>query len=191
MAEKKLAQEREYIVPLRKDYIKTSRHKRAKRAVTYLKKFIAKHMRVPERDIKKVKLDKWLNHELWFRGIKKPPAKIKVKARREGELIKVELAEIPEAIKFKVEKERKIEQEDKKKAEEKKKEEEEKKPEEEKKEESKETKEEKEEKKEETEEKQEAVKEAGKIMAEQKHKEQKHQAKSGKEPQIQRKALQK
>ena len=181
---KKQVDEREFIVPLRRSWLKVPEYKRAKRAVKELKMFIAKHMRVVNRDIKKVKLDKWLNHEIWFRGIRKPPTKIRVKAKRDGENIRVELAEIPESIKFKVEKEK---VEEKKKEEEKK---EEKKVEEEKKEEKGE--EEEEEKEEKVEEKKEAVREAGKVMAEEKAREQKHEVKikTGPKRQI-RKALKK
>jgi large subunit ribosomal protein L31e len=170
---KKQVSEREYIVPLRRSWLKVPKHRRAKRASRELKEFLAKHMRVPDRDIRKIKLDKWLNQEIWFRGIKKPPAKIRVKAKRDGENIKVTLASIPEAIKFRVEKEAKIAEQEKKKAEEKKKA---RKAEEEKKEEK------PEQEKKEEEEKHEAVKEAGKIQADEKHKEVKHQAAGKQEP---------
>jgi len=46
-------------------------------------------MRVPDRDVSKVKLDIYLNQEIWFRGKKKPPAKIKVRVKKEGELYMV------------------------------------------------------------------------------------------------------
>ena len=57
-------------------------------------------MKVPEHDVEKVKLDVYLNQEIWFRGRQKPPAKIKVKARKEGEFVKVELAEMPPTLQF-------------------------------------------------------------------------------------------
>lgn len=90
----------EYIIPLRREWIKVVRYKRTRRSVMTIKKFIARHMRVPERDLDKVKLDVYLNNELWFRGCKKPPVKIKVIAKRDGDVIRVELAEIPEIWKF-------------------------------------------------------------------------------------------
>jgi len=93
--------EREYIVPLRKKVNKVPRYKRAKKAVKVLKEFIAKHMKVEDRDLNKVKVDKFLNNEIWFRGIKKPPAKIKVKAVKDSEgIVRIELVDIPEKVKF-------------------------------------------------------------------------------------------
>jgi len=95
---------REYIVPLRKQSNKVPRYKRAKKAVKALKEFIAKHMRVENRDLNRVKVDIHLNNEIWFRGIKKPANKIKVKAvKREG-IVTVTLAETPEIIKYKIQK---------------------------------------------------------------------------------------
>tara|TARA_Y100000034_G_C6902643_1_gene417848 strand:- start:2891 stop:3658 length:768 start_codon:yes stop_codon:yes gene_type:complete len=92
---------REYIVPLRFKVNKVPRYKRAKKAIKVLKEFIAKHMKVEDRDLNKVKVDKFLNNEIWFRGIKKPPAKIKVKAVKDSEgIVRVELVDIPEKVKF-------------------------------------------------------------------------------------------
>ncbi|MBU0760693.1 MAG: 50S ribosomal protein L31e [Nanoarchaeota archaeon] len=92
--------EREYIIPLRKEWRKVANYRRTGRAIKAIKKFIARHMKVPEHDVSKVKLDIYLNNEIFFRGRKKPPAKIKVKAVREGDVVKVRLAEIPTAVKF-------------------------------------------------------------------------------------------
>lgn len=114
---KSQAIEREYIINLRKDILITPKYKRAPKAVKAIKKFIVKHMRIPERDVKKVKLDKWLNNELWFRGIQRPPTKIKVRAKKDGEFVRVELAEIPEIIKYKIAREEKSKKESEKKAE--------------------------------------------------------------------------
>ena len=105
--EEKIELEREYIIPLRKNFLKVPRYKRAKRAVRTIKEFLAKHMKVEDRDLKKVKVDIYLNNEVWFRGIKKPMNKIKVKAMKKGGVVYVELADIPEAVKFKIAKEKK------------------------------------------------------------------------------------
>ncbi|MBI5803938.1 50S ribosomal protein L31e [Candidatus Pacearchaeota archaeon] len=96
----KVELEREYVIPLRNEWRKVANYRRTGRAVKEIKKFIARHMKVPDHDINKVKLDIYLNQEVWFRGRKKPPAKIKVRARKEGEIVKVELAEMPEHWKF-------------------------------------------------------------------------------------------
>jgi large subunit ribosomal protein L31e len=92
--------EREYIIPLRKQWLKISRFRRAGRAAKTIKQFIAKHMKVADRDVENVKLDIYLNNELWFRGRDNPPARIKVKAVKEDGIVKVELAEMPQIVKF-------------------------------------------------------------------------------------------
>ena len=114
MAEKAQSDNREYIIPLRREWRKVANYRRAGRAAKHIKKFIAKHMKVPDRDVSKVKLDIYLNNEVWFRGKQRPPAKIKVRARKEGDLIKVTLAEIPEHIKFLKAKHQKFHKEDEK-----------------------------------------------------------------------------
>ncbi len=184
--------EREYIVPLRKKFSKTARYKRARKAVKALKKFIARHMKVPDRDLKKIKIDKYLNEELWFKGIRKPPIKIKVKCRKfEDDRVVVELSELSEKARWKKVKEEKLEKVSEKKKDEKKVEEEaRKKAEEEAK--KREGEEEGGREEEEKEEKEEAVKEAGLKEADRKAREIKHKAKMKKgKLYIQRKALQK
>jgi large subunit ribosomal protein L31e len=102
--------EREYIVPLRIKWKKTPKYKRAPKAIKALKHFLAKHMKVEERDTNKILIDKLLNEEIWFRGIKKPPAKIKVKAKKYSDgKVRVELVDLPEVLKWKVERAKKKE----------------------------------------------------------------------------------
>lgn len=98
--EVKVELEREYIVPLKKGVLNVPQYRRAKKAIRVLKEFIAKHMQVRDRDLRKIKIDIFLNNELWFRGIKKPANKIKVKAKKIGELVYVELAEPAQAVKY-------------------------------------------------------------------------------------------
>jgi len=110
MAEDKKTEklEREYIIPLRNEWLKVPGYKRANKAVKALKQFIAKHMKVEDRDIRKVRVNKWVNNEIWFRGIKKPLHKIKVKAIKDSDgIVRVELVDIPEKIKFLIESEAK------------------------------------------------------------------------------------
>lgn len=108
---KQIANEREYIVNLRREILKVQYYKRTPKAVKAVKQFVARHMRVPERDLRKVKLDKYLNQELWFRGIKNPPTKLKIKCKRDGENIIVTLVELPDRWKFaKAREEKKIEE---------------------------------------------------------------------------------
>lgn len=101
MAEPKTPKlEREYIIPLRRHWINMPQYERTGRAVKTIKKFIAKHMKVPERDVDKVKLDVYFNNELWFKGRANPPSKIKVKATKEGDIVKVDFVETPDYVKF-------------------------------------------------------------------------------------------
>ncbi len=99
MADTKIL-EREYIIPLRRVWIKAPEYERGRKAIKAIKEFIAKHMKVPDRDIKKVKLDIYFNNELWFRGRRHPPAKVKVKAIKENDIIKVGFVETPQHVKF-------------------------------------------------------------------------------------------
>jgi len=99
--EKKTTDEREYIIPLRKQWDKVPRYKRANKAIRAIKEFLVKHMKVRDRDLKKIKIDGYLNEEIWFRGIRNPPSKIKVKATKDGENIKVELVDFKDKLKFK------------------------------------------------------------------------------------------
>ncbi len=178
--------EREYIIPLRKEWLKVPEYKRANKAVKAIKQFIVRHMKIYDRDLKKVKVDPILNNELWFRGIRKPPAKIKVKAIKfDNETVKVEIVELPEHIKFAKLREERKKLEEKKKAEKEKKVKEKVKEEPEKK--SKEEGKEEEEQKE----KKESVREAGLKQAEQVAKQVKHLTEGGKakEVKVHRKAL--
>jgi len=156
----KIVLEREYIVPLRRGWLKVPKYKRANKAVKTLKEFIAKHMKIYDRDLRKIKIDILLNNEIRFRGMKKPPAKIKVKAVKfDDDIVRVELVNLPIHVQFKKLKDDKQKTEIKKKLKEKKEE----------------TKEEtKEEETKETKEKEEASKEGSLRLSEKQAKEQKH-----------------
>ncbi len=112
--------EREYIIPLRKKFRKAPRYKRTPKAIKAIKEFLVRHMKIYDRDLNKIKIDKYLNEFLWARGIKNPPAKVKVKATKEGEKVKVELVEYPTKLKFKKAREERIEKQALEKAEKKK-----------------------------------------------------------------------
>jgi large subunit ribosomal protein L31e len=157
--------EREYTIPLRRRWMIVPRYQRTNKAVKTVKEFLVRHMKIRDKDLNKIKIDKYLNEILWKRGIKNPPSKIKIKAIKEGDIVRVEAVEIPEKIKFKKLREEKVEASakevvKKKKAEEKKEEEK--------------TEEKTEEEKTEEKEKKEAVIEAGKEMEKAKAKESRH-----------------
>ncbi len=99
MAEKKTI-EREYVIPLRRHWLNVQKYERTGKAIKAIKKFVAKHMKLPERDTDKVKLDVYLNNDLWFRGRAYPPAKVKVRVHKEGDNVLVTFVELPAHIKF-------------------------------------------------------------------------------------------
>ncbi len=105
MAKKKIEPvekiEKEYIIPLRSRWKKVPRYKRANKAIKAIKEFLVRHMKIRDRDLDKIKLDKYLNEFVWARGIRKPPIKVKVKAIKEGDIVRAELSEMPEKMKFK------------------------------------------------------------------------------------------
>ncbi len=108
MAEKKTKtkpetgnEEKEYVIPLRRRFKFSVRYKKTPKAIKTVKEFLARHMKIYDRDLNKIKLDKEVNEYLWARGIKNPPHKIKVKAVKVGDIIKVELVDLPDKLKYK------------------------------------------------------------------------------------------
>ena len=69
-------EERIMHIPLR-DVKKSPASKRASIAMKHVREFVSNNMNVPQED---VWIDSSTNEEIWKRGIKKPPSKIKVKA---------------------------------------------------------------------------------------------------------------
>lgn len=86
--------ERTYVIPLRKEFQKAPRYKRAKKSITAIREFISKHMKSDD-----VKIGRYLNEKVWQHGIKNPPTKVEVKAVKEEETVKVELLGAPEEVK--------------------------------------------------------------------------------------------
>jgi large subunit ribosomal protein L31e len=110
--------EREYVIPLRSEWNKVVGYKRARKAVVAVKEFIAKHMKVTDRDLDKVRVDIYLNNEIWYRGGRNAPNKIKVKAVKDSEgIVRVTLAEVPEVVKFAQARHKKLHQKEDKKSE--------------------------------------------------------------------------
>ena len=102
MTEKKSTEkiEKEYVIPLRSQVMKVPRYKRAKKAIRTIREFLVQHMQIRDRDLKKIRLDKYLNQMIWSRGIQTPPHKIKVKAIKEGDIVRVEAYELSKKIAF-------------------------------------------------------------------------------------------
>ncbi|MFI5383107.1 MAG: 50S ribosomal protein L31e [Methanosarcina thermophila] len=71
-----MVKEQIYTIPLR-DVKRVPAWKRANRAVTEVRSYLTRHMKV---DPVQVKLDKSINERLWERGCEKPPLSIRVRA---------------------------------------------------------------------------------------------------------------
>lgn len=81
--------ERIFNVPLRKGFLKAVRYKKTKKAMTTLKEFLAKNMKV---EMSEVRVGKKLNLKVWERGIKNPPHHVKVTAiKGDDGIVRVEL----------------------------------------------------------------------------------------------------
>ncbi len=74
---KKVILEREYNVPLRKEFLKVQNNRKAKKAINALRQFIQKHMKSEQ-----VKIGDMINKEVWAKGIRNPPHHVKVKASK-------------------------------------------------------------------------------------------------------------
>jgi large subunit ribosomal protein L31e len=97
--------EKEYVIPLRKKCLAVPRYRKTEKAIKTIKEFIVRHMKIRDRDLSKVRINGYLNETMWMKGIRNPPHKIKVKAIKEGDIVRVETLELPKKLKFKKAKE--------------------------------------------------------------------------------------
>ena len=74
--------ERVYNVPLRKEFQKAPKYKRAKKAITALREFLEKHMKSDN-----IKLGKFVNELIWKHGIKNPPHHVKISVLKDEDNI--------------------------------------------------------------------------------------------------------
>lgn len=105
--------EREYVIPLREGFRQKPIYKKTPAAVKTIKIFLVRHMKIRDRDLRRIRINKYLNEYLWFRGIKRPPTKVKVRAVKEeagteNEKVRVYLSELPEKLHFKQKREDKL-----------------------------------------------------------------------------------
>lgn len=98
----KIEKENIYVIPIREKIRVVPRYKKTNKAIKTIKEFLAKHMKIYDRDLNKIKIDKYLNEFMWARGIKNPPSKVKVKAVKDvNGIVKVELFDFPDKLNFK------------------------------------------------------------------------------------------
>jgi ribosomal protein L31E len=89
-----MATERTYIIPLRKEWLKTVKYRRAKKAVRAIREFLMRHMKAAM--MEDVRLGKYLNLELWKHSIKRPPSRVKVNVTKDDKgIVRAELFGAP------------------------------------------------------------------------------------------------
>jgi len=71
--------ERVYTIPLGKVLLSPD-NRRAMRAINMIREFARRHMKVQE-----IKIDQALSHEIWARGIRRPPRKVRVRMSKTEE----------------------------------------------------------------------------------------------------------
>jgi large subunit ribosomal protein L31e len=85
--------ERTYTIPLRREWLKSVKYKRAKKAVRAINEFLAKHMKV---DVENVRIGKYLNLIVWSHGIKNPPSRVKVNVTKDDKgIVRAEMVGAP------------------------------------------------------------------------------------------------
>lgn len=103
--------ERIYNIPLRREWLKSPKWRRSKKAIAAIESYLLKHTKVST-----IKLSRWINEAVWEKGGKNPPAKItlKVNIDKEKSIARAELAEMPAKAKRKLERKKKEEEKAKK-----------------------------------------------------------------------------
>ena len=103
--EAKKTLERTYNIPLRGEYMKVAKYKRAKKAGKAVKEFLIKHMKPGEDEKGRIliKVSENINKELWKHGIKNPPHHIKVNVTKyDDNKVTAELFGFKEKVKEKI-----------------------------------------------------------------------------------------
>ncbi len=83
-----MEEERIFSLRLRKAIESGPNYKRASRAIKYIKKYISKHMHV---DVSQVKINNNINDQIWSRGGKNPPIRIRVACTKKDNKVEVRL----------------------------------------------------------------------------------------------------
>lgn len=82
-----MAEPRTYTIPLRREWLKAPKYKRAKKAIAAVREFTIHHMRNEN-----VLIGPKLNLKIWEHGIKNPPGRVKVTCYEDKEgVVRVEL----------------------------------------------------------------------------------------------------
>ena len=84
-----MAEEKIYTIPLRREWLKVPIYKRSRKAITATKQFLLRHLK------KEVKIGPYLNEYIWKQGNRHPPARIKVRIEEEDKILTAELINAP------------------------------------------------------------------------------------------------
>ena len=85
--------EKIFTIPLRREWLKVPKYRRAKKAINALNIYLKKHLK------KDVKIGKYLNSLVWARGNENPPGKVKVRIEEDKEKLTAELINAPREVK--------------------------------------------------------------------------------------------
>lgn len=91
---KPATEEKLFTIPLRKQWLKVPKNKRAKRSINTIRAYLSRHMKIPETE---VKISTNLNDSVWIRGAGKPPGRTKIKAYFDAEAGMV-FASLPDEV---------------------------------------------------------------------------------------------
>ena len=80
--------DRSYVIPLRREFLKVPKNRRAKKAITAIKEFLKRHMKSDE-----ISIGPHLNKDIWKNGIQNPPHHVKVDVLKDNNnIVRVELS---------------------------------------------------------------------------------------------------
>ncbi len=72
--------ERTYTIPLRREWLRVPKYKRAKRAIHAVQNFLKRHMRA---ELENVKVGNSINLEIWKHGIRNPPSRVRITTKKD------------------------------------------------------------------------------------------------------------
>ena len=78
--------ERAYTIPLRKQWLKVPKYRRAEKAVIAVRQFLSQHMKSAD-----VRIGRELNKKLWKQGMQSPPHHVRVSVVKEDGTVFAEL----------------------------------------------------------------------------------------------------
>ena len=79
--------ERSYTIPLRPEWLKVQKYRRANKAMSAVRSFLVRHMKSED-----VRIGSSINLEIWKHGIQNPPCRIKIDTKKDDKgIVRAEL----------------------------------------------------------------------------------------------------